>query len=311
MRRLNLRLLEVFRVVFETRSVTAASMKLGVTQPAVSKALVELEQDVGLVLFGRERRRLIPTEDATRLYDEATRLFTHVTAFEDRVKEFRCGQAGEVSIAVIPTLATSVVVQAAVALQLKAPHVKLRVVTGSRAEVIKAAAHHQVDLGLLHGPVEDRDLDTEIIGESEIVAAVHRGHVFERYEFLTPRDLEGHPLIITYVGAPASYLLRECFEAARIKMQVAMEANSSAVAFAAASSGRCIALIDPWPSCVVRDDRCVLVRFRPLVPQRVALLNSSFRPPSQLALQFAEELRQQMNTAAASTHFVRGTVNSA
>ncbi|MCK1656387.1 LysR family transcriptional regulator [Bradyrhizobium sp. 151] len=129
MRRLNLRLLEVFRVVFETRSVTAASMRLGVTQPAVSKALVELEQDVGLLLFGRERRRLVPTEDATRLYDEATRLFKHVTAFEDRVKEFRYGQAGEVSIAVIPTLATSVVVQAAVALQLKAPHVKLRVET--------------------------------------------------------------------------------------------------------------------------------------------------------------------------------------
>lgn len=62
MRRLNLRLLEVFRVVFKTRSVTAASMRLGVTQPAVSKALVELEQDVGLVLFGRERRRLIPTK---------------------------------------------------------------------------------------------------------------------------------------------------------------------------------------------------------------------------------------------------------
>ncbi|MFG3594695.1 LysR family transcriptional regulator [Bradyrhizobium sp. RDI18] len=310
MRRLNLRLLEVFRAVFETRSVTAASIKLGVTQPAVSKALVELEQDVGLVLFGRERRRLVPTEDATRLYEEATRLFTHVTAFEDRVEDFRCGEAGQVSIAVIPTLATSVVVQAAVALQLRAPHVKLRVVTGSRAEVIKAAAHHQVDLGLLHGPVEDRDLDVEIIGESEIVAAVHRGHVFETYDFVTPRDLDGHPLIVTYVGAPASYLIRECFEAAGIKMQVVMEANSSAVAFAAAASGRCIALIDPWPSWVVRDERRVLVRFRPTVPQRVALLNSSFRPPSRLARQFAEQLRQEMNKAAASSYFVRGTINS-
>lgn len=310
MRRLNLRLLEVFRVVFETRSVTAASMKLGVTQPAVSKALVELEQDVGLVLFGRERRRLIPTEDAARLYNEATRLFTHVSAFEDRVEDFRSGEAGQVSIAVIPTLATSVVVQAAVAQQLRAPHVKFRVVTGPRSEVIRAAAHHQVDLGLLHGPVEDRDLNVEIIGESEIVAAVHRGHVFETYDFVTPRDLDGHPLIVTYVGAPASYLLRECFEAAGIKMQVAMEANSSAVAFAAAGCGRCIALIDPWPSSVVHDDRCALVRFRPAVPQRVALLNSNFRPPSHLAQEFAEQLRQEINKAAASSHFIKGTLNS-
>lgn len=85
MRRLNLRLLEVFRVVYETGNVTVAADKLAVTQPAVSKALIELEQDVGLVLFGRERRRLIPTEDAARLYEETARLFTHVEVFEDRI----------------------------------------------------------------------------------------------------------------------------------------------------------------------------------------------------------------------------------
>ncbi|MBP0110864.1 LysR family transcriptional regulator [Bradyrhizobium vignae] len=310
MRRRNLRLLDVFRVVFETRSVTAAAMKLAVTQPAISKALVELEQDVGLVLFGRERRRLVPTEDAVRLYEETTRLFTHVKVFEDRVDDFRSGEAGQLSIGVIPTLAASIVVQAADALQRKAPHVNLKVITGSRAEVIKATTHHQVDLGLLHGPVADRDLHVEVIGESEIVAAVHRGHAFEKYDFVTPRDLQDQPLICLDVGAPASHLLRECFEAAGTKMRIVMEANSSIVAFAAASSGRCIALIDPWPSWVVRDDRCVVVRFRPLIPQRVSLLSSTFRPPSRLAELFAEELRHEMIKAAASTHFVKGMVNS-
>ena len=73
MKRLNLRLLEVFRVVFESRSITVAAGRLGVTQPAVSKALAEFEQDVGLSLFGRQRRRLVPTEDAARLYDETAR----------------------------------------------------------------------------------------------------------------------------------------------------------------------------------------------------------------------------------------------
>lgn len=306
MRRLNLRLLEVFRVVFETGNVTVAATRLGVTQPAVSKALIELEQDVGLVLFGRERRRLTPTEDAARLYEETSRLFTHVEVFEERINDFRSGTAGQLSIAAIPTLATSIAVQAAVALQKKAPLVKLRIVTISRAEVIKATTHHQVDFGLLHAPVTDRDLDVEIIGESEIVAAVNRDSVFATYEYVTPRDLEGHPLIGTYVGSPASYLVRECFEAAGIKMQVAMEANSSAVAFAAAGSGHYIALIDPWPSWIVKDDRCVLVKFRPVVPQRIALLSSTFRPPSRLAQLFAEELRLEIIKAAAATRFVRG-----
>ncbi|MGY4298707.1 DNA-binding transcriptional LysR family regulator [Bradyrhizobium sp. i1.4.4] len=306
MKRLNLRLLEVFRVVFETRVVTVAATKLGVTQPAVSKALIELEQDIGLVLFGRERRRLIPTEDAARLYEETARLFTHVAVFEDRINDFRSGTAGQLSIAAIPTLAGSVVVQAAVALQRKAPLVKVRIVTLSRDEVIDATTHHQVDLGLVHAPVADRDLDVEIIGEGEIVAAVHRGHIFATYDHVTPRDLHGYPLIGTYVSSPASYLVRECFEAAGVKMQIAIEANSSAVAFAAAASGQCIALIDPWPNWVVQNDRCVLIKFLPVVPQRIALLSSTFRPPSRLGKLFAEGLRHEIIKAAASTPFVRG-----
>lgn len=310
MRRLNLRLLDVFRVVFETRSVTAAASKLGVTQPAVSKALVELEQDVGLMLFGRERRRLIPTEDATRLYEETIRLFSHVSVFEDRVGDFRTGEAGQVSIAVIPTLATSIVAQAASSLQRKAPHVSMKIAAMSRAEVLKATTHHQVDLGLVHAPIADRDLDIEIIGESEIVAVVPRGHPLENYDFVTPRDLAQQPLISLDVGSPASHLLRECFEAAGVTMHVAMEANSSAVAFAAACSGRHIALIDPWPNWVVHNGRCTLVGFRPMVPQRVALLRSVFRPASRLTETFAEELRLEMIKAAGSTHFVRGMANS-
>jgi DNA-binding transcriptional LysR family regulator len=310
MKRLNLRLLDVFRVVFETRSVTTASMKLGVTQPAVSKALIELEKEVNLVLFGRERRRLIPTEDAARLYEETTRLFSHVSVFEDRVDDFRAGVTGQLSIAVIPTLATSIVVQATVALHSKSPDVSVKVVTGSRAEVIRATTHHHVDLGLVHAPVADRDLSVEIIGESEIVAVVPLGHPFEKYDFLTPRDMDGQPLIGLDVGSPAGHLLRECFEAEGIAMRIVMEANSSGVAFAAACSGRSIALIDPWPNTVARNSQCKLIRFRPTVPQRAALLRSTFRPPSRIAELFAEELRLAIVKAAATTHFVRGMTSS-
>ncbi|MGY4298689.1 DNA-binding transcriptional LysR family regulator [Bradyrhizobium sp. i1.4.4] len=112
-----------------------------------------MEQDVGQVLLGRERRRLIPTEDAARLYEETARLFTHVEVFEGRIDDFRSGSAGQLSIAAIPTLAGSIVVQAAVALQNKAPLVKVRIVTVSRR-------------GQQGGD------DVEIIGETEIVAAV-------------------------------------------------------------------------------------------------------------------------------------------
>ncbi|TWS95691.1 LysR substrate-binding domain-containing protein [Reyranella sp. CPCC 100927] len=311
MKRLNLRLLEVFRTVVETRSVTVAADRLGVTQPAVSKALAEFEQDAGLSLFGRQGRRLIPTADAARLYDETSRLFAHVSVFRDRVDDLRSGKAGQLSIAAIPTLAASLVVQTAMGLMEKVPGLNVKVVASARAEVIDATIHHRIDLGLVHAPVTDRDLHIETIGESEIVAVVPRGHPLAGYEFVTPRDLDDQPLISLDPATPASHLVRECFEAAGIDMNVVMEANSSTVAYAAvANSGRCVALIDPWPSGVAHDHRCVLVRFRPTVPQRVALLRSAFRPPSRLAELIAEELRLQLIKSAGIVPFVKGMATS-
>jgi DNA-binding transcriptional LysR family regulator len=132
----------------------------------------------------------------------------------------------------------------------------------------------------------------------------------ERYDFVSPRDLDGQSLIGLDIGSPAGHLLRECFEAEGIAMRIVMEANSSGVAFAAASAGRSIALIDPWPNSIAPNSRCKLVRFKPTVPQRVALLRSAFRPPARVAELFAEELRLAIVKAAATTHFVRGMTTS-
>jgi DNA-binding transcriptional LysR family regulator len=202
------------------------------------------------------------------------------------------------------------VVQATVALHEKSPNVTIKVIAGSRADAIRATTHHQVDLGLVHAPVADRDIEVEIIGESEIVAVVPLCHPFAKYDFVTPRDLDRQPLIGLDLGSPAGHLLRERFEAAGAAMHIVIEANSSTVAFAAASSGRSIALIDPWPSSIARNNKCRLVRFKPTVPQRIALLRSTFRPPSRIAELFAEELRLVIVKTAATSQFVRGLTTS-
>ena len=57
---MNLRQCEVLRAVMEAGTVTAAADRLRVSQAAVSKMLAQLERDLGLRVFKRERRRLIP-----------------------------------------------------------------------------------------------------------------------------------------------------------------------------------------------------------------------------------------------------------
>jgi DNA-binding transcriptional LysR family regulator len=305
MKRLNLRLLNVFRAVVDAQSVTEAATALHVTQPAVSKAITQLEAELGLQLFSRVHGRLYPTADAQRLYSESTRLFAQVKVFHDSLSDLGQGWQGRIAIAAVPTLAASLVARAAARTLAQRPLVKVDVVIAQAGNVIAEAAHHRVDFGLMQSPVCDRNMCSEIIGETEIVAVVPVAHRFAEREILTPQELAATPLIMLDAGSPPSHLVRETFEAAKAPMNVVLEANSSAVANAAASAGVGIALIDPWANLAAPLEGVVARPFRPRVPLRVAAIHSVFRPPSSLAAAIREEIKQLLIELAATNPFIR------
>lgn len=304
MKRLNIRLLEVFRAVFDAQSATAAAAVLRVTQPAVSKAISQLEAELGFQLFGRVHGRLYPTADAQRLYFEASRLFAQVKVFQDSLSDLSQGRQGRIAVAAVPTLAASLVARAAARLVAERPLVKVDVVIAQAGNVIGEAAYHRVDFGLMQSPVNERSVSSEIIGESEIVAIVPVGHRFAKKGVLTPRDLADVPLIMLDAGSPPSHLVREIFEEAGVPMNVVLEANSSAVANAAAGAGMGIALIDPWANLAAPTAGVVVRRFAPRVPLRVAVIQSVFRPPSRLAAAMVADIKVLLHAAAAANAFI-------
>lgn len=303
--RLNLRLLEVFRAVMDANGVTEAAAKLNISQPAVSKAVAQLERSLDLRLFGRSHGRLHPSSDAHRLYAETERLFAQVGTFRDRLSRLTRAREGELIVAAIPTLATSIVADAAARFGAARPEVKIQIVTAGAADVANAVGQHRCDVGLVHSPVTDKTVASEVIGESEIVAILASDHKLARHKTLTPALLSRERLILNDIGSPSTHLVYETFSAARAGMRIAMEANSSAVANAAVRAGGGIALIDPWPNHPLPMTRVTMRRFRPRVPLRVTLLHSVFRPPSRLAGAFRADLESVLREAAGLSPFIR------
>lgn len=305
MPRLNLRLLEVFRAVMEENGVTEAAAKLNVTQPAVSKAIAQMERDMGLRLFGRSHGRLYPSSDAQRLYAETERLFVQVATFRDRLAGLSNAREGRLIITAIPTLATSIVAQAAARFGNARPGVKIELISANAAIVAEAIGHSRCDLGFVHSPVTDRTVTGTIIGESEVVAVMGKQHPLAGMKTITPADLRREPLILTDTGSPPTHLVYESFAAAGVNFHVAMEANSSAALHAVAHAGWGVALIDPWPSYLVPRPGVVLRQFRPRIPLRIVMLHSLFRPPSRLAEEFGHDLAGVLREAAQRSPFVR------
>src|SRR4051812_38959600 len=108
---LKLRQLEIFRAVVQCGTVTAAARALQMTQPAVTTALLRLEDTLGYRLFERKKGRIRPTEEAQALAREVDKIFRTVTVVEKFAYDLKDAREGMLSIACTPTLACSFVAQ--------------------------------------------------------------------------------------------------------------------------------------------------------------------------------------------------------
>lgn len=94
---MDLRQLNYFVAVYENGSISAAARVCNVAQPSLSKALQQLEDELGVALFARQSRGVTPTEDGERLYGHAGRMLSQMqslrASFRQSVKrvQFRLG----------------------------------------------------------------------------------------------------------------------------------------------------------------------------------------------------------------------------
>src|SRR3569623_925519 len=105
--------LEVFRAVMRTGSITAAAHLLRITQPGASKIIAQTEDLCGFALFNRVQNRLVPTERASRLFEESERLFVGMEEIKRLVQRLRSNGPPRTVVSAIPMIAQEILPQAA------------------------------------------------------------------------------------------------------------------------------------------------------------------------------------------------------
>lgn len=210
-----------FVEVARLSSVGRAAEVLAISQPAVSKTLRELEDRLGTALFDRTGRRLRLTE-AGRLFQKHAGL--SLVELERGVRSLREPGAlgGRLSVGALPTVATRILPEAALAFARAAPGASLRVSTGPNWFLIGQLREGLLDLvvGRLPPPGEMTGLAFEQLYADGVVAVVGAGHALARGE----GRLADHPLILPPPGAiirPAvdEWFLRQGLEPPRAAVE--------------------------------------------------------------------------------------------
>ena len=109
---MTLRQLEILRAVIRHQTTMAAGRLLGMSQPAVSNAVKQLEAQLGFPLFERINNRLFPTEAARLIHAESEPLFAQHAALEARLQELRQDKTGRLRLLATPPLGHGAIPQA-------------------------------------------------------------------------------------------------------------------------------------------------------------------------------------------------------
>jgi len=165
--------LRVFLGVYRTKSFTKASQLLNLSQPTISSHIKALEDELGIRLFDRIGRNVLPTKDAEALSTLASEIVHSVDEIKDSIGALRSQIKGDISIGASTIPATYLIPRAVAEFRKKNPSVFIRVISGDSASITKMVASDELLIGAVGAKMMHSDgLQYTPFYEDEIVFVV-------------------------------------------------------------------------------------------------------------------------------------------
>ena len=194
---MELRVLKYFLAVAREENITRAAALLHLTQPTLSRQLMQLEEELGVQLFHRSRYHIVLTDDGMLLRRRAQEL---VDLAEKTLGEFRQKEQlrGEISIGSGDLEGMSLLSKLLASFQQCHPEVTYQIYSGNADHTKERIEGGTLDLGLLLEPVDISKYDfIRMPVKEQWGVLVHQDSPLARKESVTPADLARVPLILT------------------------------------------------------------------------------------------------------------------
>lgn len=240
---MTLRHMRIFQKIYETQSVTRAAEALHMTQPAVTRALQELEKYYGLRLFERLNRRLTVTEAGRRMYDYALHLTETFDTMEKSLRDWE--RQGVLRVGASVSLGCSLLPQLARTFQEEHPGVEVRVRIANGELLRRDLLENRLDLALLEGEENGADLMLTPFAAGEMALIVPPGHPLARAGGSTLAQAAAYPLLLRETGSATRRFLDQLLMSRGLAVQPVWESASTQALLSAVREGLGITLV-PW-----------------------------------------------------------------
>ncbi|MDB4512264.1 LysR family transcriptional regulator [Arenicella sp.] len=219
--------LQAFIAVARCQSFSKASEQLFITQPAVSKRVASLEEELGTRLFNRINRQISLTEAGKQLLPKAQELVNQAADMQRYATNLNDDIAGTLSISISHHIALYRMPPILREFNQLHPHVELDIHFEDSDQAFNAVEHGDIEFAVITLPSElPMNLQSEVAWTDDLKIVVGLEHPLVKQQKMTLARLSQYPCVLPTVETETHQIIQRAFSAQGLTMNVQMSTNN-------------------------------------------------------------------------------------
>jgi DNA-binding transcriptional LysR family regulator len=290
---------QAFHAVMQKGTVTAAAEHLGVSQPAISNLLAQLERQTKIRLFERAKGRLVPTPEAAVLFDEIDTVVRGLDHVNQAVVDLHNQKAGQLQVASTHALAFGFMPREIAEFVRDRPNLTIAFTSQYSAKIQEWVMAGLFEIGICERPIRHDGLTQHDLS-FETLVTLPSHNPLAAHKVLTPALLDDTPFIVMGADHMVSRRLRETFHLAGANFRVRSHTDLFRNALSLVKTGLGAALIDPFTLAADSGDGYVVRPLEPSIRIDLAVITARGKPLSTVGQDFLEQILPRMEAMASS-----------
>lgn len=215
-------------VIAEEKSITKASAKLYVAQPALSQCVQKVEKELGNAVFVRNSNGVVLTAEGECFIEFAKKTLREQKKFEKKIIDLKNADTGKVHLGFTGTQATYVLPYVLPPFKERYPSIEIVLVEAASDEIEDKLVRDEIEVGILHPPIHG-ELDAFEISRDDLVIVPRSNSRFQPYIYYQEDDTEPYlnidflrdePLVLTNPNQRSRMICEQIFKKANLKPHI-------------------------------------------------------------------------------------------
>ncbi|KUL96477.1 LysR family transcriptional regulator [Bosea sp. WAO] len=277
---MNHRHIEILQAIVKAGGVSRAAEALGISQPAVSRSIGELEQALGFRLFDRVRNRLVITHEGRLFYDQVEASFRGLDHLRATAARIRDHGSGGLRLGCQSVLSSSLVPRALQRFRERHPQSEVTLMVLPSRDIRDGVVSGAFDLGLTSDEIDVSGVKQRLFVRPRLSCIMPAGHPLAGRSVIRPEDLADIPFVNYVREDRARQQLDRVFAETGVAPRIVVSTLYAATVCALVAESLGVGLVSAYAAAGIDATKVVLRPFEPAIHTKSLLVLPMDRPIS-------------------------------